>query len=90
MTQEHVTRCWLCGTVNPCATAVTDEPMKNEPPVENGNYSFCWNCGAWGIFDDTRPDGMREPTRRELADIKRNPAARIISRGWRMARAPRQ
>jgi hypothetical protein len=90
MTQELLTRCFLCGTVHKYATGVTAKgATATEPQVKDGDASLCINCGAWGIFDSTRPDGMRAPTDQESRELARDPVAQKVVEAWSAARSKR-
>jgi hypothetical protein len=82
MTQEFVTRCWLCGMVHECATGIADAAARSEPRAKDGDCSMCWNCGAWAVFDSTVPDGIREPTAHEAKRIAKNPVVRHVKQAW--------
>jgi hypothetical protein len=67
--------CPHCGYVSDCHTAVGKVPAV----PHNGDFSFCIDCGQWGIFET---NGQRLPDARETADIANNPLCRKMHEAW--------
>lgn len=59
------TRCWNCGAEHDMSAGVEDA---GQTP-DNGDISFCFDCGTFAIFDDTFPDAIRKPTPSERFKI---------------------
>lgn len=49
MTEPYITTCPHCGVVHTAATVLLDTDGK--PIPEDGNYSFCADCGEFSMFE---------------------------------------
>jgi hypothetical protein len=75
--------CPYCGKVNDQVAMVEGEgPVM---PVD-GDYSICFRCGGWGVFDASHAGGMRRPTKEEERDIASDPDCREVAKAWRSVR----
>jgi hypothetical protein len=83
---EHPVKCLTCGTRQPLATSI--KPYEQLTPI-NGDYSICWRCGTVLIFDDTRSQGVRRPTRDERNEIAADPDIQEALAAWRVSEGNR-
>ena len=51
--------------------------------VEDGDLTFCMNCGAWSMFDLELPGKMRKPTRVEQWFVDRDKRCLRMVEIWR-------
>jgi hypothetical protein len=49
---------------------------------DNGDISFCFDCGTFAIFDDTFPDAIRKPTPSENFTIKHDKELARVLIAW--------
>jgi hypothetical protein len=59
------TRCWSCGEQHRVSNLTNQGPTP-----EDGDVSFCIECGQFAIFDHEFPDGVRKPTPNENFQLK--------------------
>jgi hypothetical protein len=87
MSVDYVTRCWSCGKVHTLTAGVVKAgSARLEPVPRPGDASFCIDCGAWGIFAPDLPDGLRQPTRKEIRQLKESPMCQMLLDAWRAHR----
>jgi hypothetical protein len=60
------TACPFCGEAHPLAAHT---PGNDDRAPENGDLSFCFDCGEWAVFDNRLKGGCRKPTHSEYAEI---------------------
>lgn len=69
--------CPFCGTANEAVS----NPFGDAGP-DDGDFSLCFTCGEWAIFDSTATGGQRKPTVAEYQEIVNQPQTRRMREAW--------
>jgi hypothetical protein len=78
--------CPYCGRANDqVAMPETEREDGDERPTD-GDYSICFRCGCWGIFEASHAGGVRRPTKEEEREIASDPDCREVAKAWRRVR----
>jgi hypothetical protein len=82
--QSHILET-ICPWCQHQLTRTSPTSKEDSVPPQEGDVSFCSNCGEWAMF--TEGFSLRKPTEEELLDIGQDKEIRTIRMAWVMTRA---
>lgn len=74
---EQATTCPFCGQNNEAVT-----PPEGGRGPQDGDFSMCFTCGEWAIFDSRMSGGMRKPLFPDYMKIATSPKMRQMRDAW--------
>lgn len=85
MTLYQPSRCVHCLVLHECVSGVADQ----DATPDDGDWSFCFSCGHFSIFDHKAEGGLRKPNVFEEMELATSDNARL-RREWNRMHAPRR
>jgi len=72
------TRCWNCGAEHNRTVSIVDR----EDGPNDGELSFCFQCGHFAIWDSSLTDGVRKPSPSENDRLKASKSVQKMKLLW--------